>query len=68
MLALDLLIAHGASVDLSQLSVKTPQGTVNAQVLLNIKPGLEHASTNLTAVTDQLSGNINISDSCRISG
>ncbi|MCD9536052.1 DUF945 family protein [Photobacterium carnosum] len=60
MVALDLLIAHGATVDLSQLSVKTPQGTVNAQVLLNIKPGLEHASTNLTAVTDQLSGNINI--------
>ena len=60
MLALDLLIAHGASVDLSQLSVKTPQGVVNAQLLLNIKPGLEHASTNLTAVTDQLSGNINI--------
>ncbi|SMY35830.1 hypothetical protein PMAL9190_02200 [Photobacterium malacitanum] len=60
MLALDLLIAHGASIDLSQLSVKTPQGTVNAQVLLKVKPGLEHASTNLTAVTNQLSGNINI--------
>ncbi|MEC6822684.1 DUF945 family protein [Photobacterium piscicola] len=60
MVALDLLIAHGATVDLSQLSVKTPEGTVNAQLLLNIKSGLEHASTNLTAVTDQVSGNINI--------
>ena len=60
MLALDLLVAHGASIDLSQLSVDTPQGTVNAQLLLNIKPGLEHASTNLAAITDQLSGNINI--------
>ncbi|WP_297480081.1 DUF945 family protein [uncultured Photobacterium sp.] len=60
MLALDLLIAHGATVDLSQLSVKTPEGIVNAQLLLKIKSGLEHASTHLIAVTDQLSGNINI--------
>ena len=60
MLALDLLIANGATVDLSQLSVNTPQGKVDAQFLLNIKPGLEHASANMAAVTDQLSGNINI--------
>lgn len=60
MLALDLLVAKGATVDLSDLSVMTAQGKVNASLLLQLKPGLARASENFTALPKMLTGNINI--------
>lgn len=60
MLALDLLVAKGATVDLSDLSVMTEQGKVNASLLLQLKPGLARASENFTALPKMLTGNINI--------
>ncbi|WP_265340000.1 YdgA family protein [Photobacterium angustum] len=61
MLALDLLVAKGATVDLSDLSMMTEQGKVNASLLLELKPGLARASENLAALPNKLVGNINIS-------
>ncbi|MCG3863115.1 MULTISPECIES: DUF945 family protein [unclassified Photobacterium] len=60
MLALDLLVAKGATVDLSDLSMMTQQGKVNASLLLELKPGLARASENLAALPNILMGNINI--------
>ncbi|WP_318447320.1 DUF945 family protein [Photobacterium leiognathi] len=60
MLALDLLVAKGATVDLSDLSVMTKQGKVNASLLLELQPGLARASENLAALPGKLAGNVNI--------
>ncbi|KPA54031.1 hypothetical protein VT25_03035 [Photobacterium leiognathi subsp. mandapamensis] len=60
MLALDLLVAKGATVDLSDLSVMTKQGKVNASLLLELQPGLARASENLAALPSKLAGNVNI--------
>lgn len=60
MLALDMLVAKGATVDLSDLSVMTKQGKVNASLLLELQPGLARASENLAALPGKLAGNVNI--------
>lgn len=60
MLALDLLVAKGAVLDLSDLSVTTEQGKVDASALLSLKPGIARASENLLSLPTKLEGNINI--------